>query len=78
MKPKRMELRVDELVLEGVDPRDRDRVLAAIERELVHRLGRGEFPRTSRAAIVGERPRDSNPADLGAHVARVIAKGGER
>ncbi len=78
MKPRRIEMRIDELLLEGVDPRDRGRVLASLERELARRMARGELPHASQAAIVGERSNDSNPADLGAHVARVIAKGGER
>ena len=78
MRPRRIELHLDELVLEGIDPRDRDRVVASLERELSEHLARGEHPRASRRSLVAQRPGELPPAELGAHVARAIAKGGQR
>jgi hypothetical protein len=78
MRPRRIEMYLPELVLEGVDARDRDRVVAALERELTRHVARGEHPRASRDTVVAERPAGLGPAELGAHVARAIAKGGER
>ena len=78
MRPRRIELHLPELVLEGVDARDRDRVVAALERELSRHLARGEHPRVSRDTVTAERPAGLGPAELGAHVARTIAKGGDR
>jgi len=78
MRPRRIELYMPELVLEGVDPQDRDQVIASLERELAGHLARGEHPRASRAAVTDERPAGLGPTELGAHVARTIAKGGER
>lgn len=73
MRPRRIELHLGELVLEGIDPAERDVVIAALERELSLQLARGEHPRTSRASVEAERPADLGPAELGAHVARTIA-----
>ena len=77
MKPRRIDLYLDRLVLEGVAPEHRSRVVASLERELLRRLGRGELPRGSRAGIASERPGEHAPERLGAEVARAITKGGE-
>lgn len=77
MRPRRIELYLDKLVLEGVAPGQRQRVIASLERELARRLGQGELPRGSRARVVGQGPREGAPEALGAEVARTITKGGE-
>ena len=78
MRPRRIELHLQELVLEGIEAEDRDRVIAALEQQLSHHLARGEHPRASRASLVSERLAGLGPAELGAHVAGTIAKGGEQ
>lgn len=78
----RVDLRIGELVLEGVSPSDRARVIAALERELASQVAAGQIPRRSQATIVGERPASESPAELGRGVARSIVgpgvKGGRR
>jgi hypothetical protein len=78
MRPRRFEVQLRELVLEGVDDRDRDRVLASLRDELARRLVRGEHPRASATSVVAEEPAAPGPVELGVHVARTIAKGGPR
>jgi hypothetical protein len=76
-KPRSIDLRVRELVLDGVDPRERNRLLASLERELAGTLARGEYPRESRAHVVANAPNEPNSAALGGHIGRTIAKGGQ-
>jgi hypothetical protein len=76
MKPGRVELQIDELVLEGIDPRDRGLVIAALEQELARRLTRGERPQGSQDAVVSEPAAGPSPAELGVHAARAITGGG--
>jgi hypothetical protein len=70
-------LRIEQLVLEGVAPGDRERVADALRRELgalFDRVRPGEWPRTSiRVATVdGGVVRSSEAAGLGAGVARAV------
>lgn len=78
MKPRRIELYLDQLVLEGIAPGDRPRVIASLERELARRLGQGELPRGSQARVVAESSGERAPEALGRQLARTITKGGER
>jgi hypothetical protein len=66
-----IELHIDELVVRGVPPRDRERFLAALERELARLLdGRGTVSgRTARSK------RQSGDDDLAAQVAQDIYQG---
>lgn len=76
-RPRRIELRIDELVLEGVSASERARVLASLERTLGEQLAAGHHPTHSREAIVGERPASSDPATLGSSIATTITSGGK-
>lgn len=77
MRPRRIELHLDQIRLEGVPPEQRQRVIAALERELARRLQQGERPRGSRDRITADQTRERGPEALGAAVARAITKGGE-
>jgi hypothetical protein len=78
MTRRRIDLRIGELVLEGVAPSDRARLIATLERELAAGLADGRHPTRSRDAIVGERPVTANPSELGRGIARTIVGGGKR
>ncbi len=78
MRPQRIDLVIDELVLEDLDDDSCDRLVAALEVELTRRLTRGERPRESRAGFVDERPAGQSPAELGVHVAGALVRGGDR
>jgi hypothetical protein len=78
MRPRRIEVNLGELVLEGMDARERDRVIASLRRELAGHLARGVYPRASADSLVAEGPGEPGPERLGARVARTIAKGGKR
>ena len=71
MRPRRIELHLGQLVLEGIAPEQRRRVIASLEQELALRLRQGELPR-SRAQVVGPGPREGVPEALGAQLARTI------
>ena len=83
MKPSVIEVRIDELVLEGFSPADRLRIGAALERELSRLL---RSPGTAERLIAGgdrpvvaggtfaPQPR-STPVALGASVAQAVHAG---
>lgn len=77
-RPRRVDLRIGELVLEGVAPSDRARLIATLERELAAGLSDGRYPTSSRDAIVGERPATANPSELGRGIAHTITGGTKR
>ena len=75
----RLDLHIGELVLHGVDPGDRERLAADIERELVRLLDQGGLP----AALASggslhlegaalSLPAGSPPAELGAAIAHEV------
>jgi hypothetical protein len=73
-------VRIDELVLHGFDPRDRLAIGAAVERELARLLaGEGSSPRPAHADRVDagsfEVARDARPGAVGAEIARAIHGG---
>jgi hypothetical protein len=77
----KVELHIEELVLEGFDPRDRHRMRDAVERELARLLGEGSRPaarRFTRDAEVPELqasfavPVGSTLDQTGAQVARAV------
>lgn len=78
MKPQRIEVSLDEILLEGVAPHDRRRFVDALERELTRLLGQGAPPRDPRGPAIAEPTAAQGPDALGAHVARAITKGGAR
>ena len=85
--PPRVELRIDELVLEGVERADAPAVAAAVERELGRLLanrrdwGAGESRDRVDAGTI-EMPSRGSPEVLGARIARAVhggfANGGRR
>ena len=85
MKPSRIELDIEELVLIGFDPRDRYAIAEAMQRELMARLASdGLSPAWSGAD--GARVLDAGsvalparaaPAETGAAIARGISSGGK-
>lgn len=76
MKSRRIELHLDRIVLHGVPPGQRHRVIAALERELGQRLRRGERLPQSQERVRSEGAPAPAPEVLGAEVARAITKGG--
>ena len=78
--PRRIAIRIDELVLDGFAPGDRYRIGDAIERELTrlfteHDASAALAARTPTDAIDGGAfalPHDAGAAAIGAHVARAI------
>jgi hypothetical protein len=67
-----IELNIDELIVRGIPPRDRERFLAALKRELTRLLSEGGLA-SPRAGTRG-RPQ-SRDDDLAAQVARDIYQG---
>lgn len=83
MSAKNVEIRIDRLILEGVDPRHRSRIAAAMKRELTRLVtDRGVPPHWGQAAPSGRGvPRveiapGQAPARIGTIVARAIYRGG--
>jgi hypothetical protein len=84
--PRRLELRIEELVLHGFAPGDRYRIAEAMERELTHLLStQGMSPRFgSDGAVVRmddgsfEMAPDSRPDTVGVQVAQAIYREMER
>jgi hypothetical protein len=82
----RIELRIEELVLHGVDAADRHRIGDAVERELVRLLERGPLPPhlSTESAIdrieggLHRLPGRVSPAAVGAAAARAIHDGMRR
>ena len=83
MKPQRVELEIEELVLHGFAPGDRHRIAGAIERELARLLGEEGVPAAlSRAGSIEQldggtfeaKPR-AKPESTGARIARAIYGG---
>jgi len=83
MKPQRVELEIEELVLHGFAPGDRHRIAGAIERELARLLGEEGMPSAlSRARSIEQldggtfeaKPR-AKPESTGAQIARAIYGG---
>jgi hypothetical protein len=76
-----IELRIDELVLHGFDPRDRIAIAAAVERELASLLAArepaglrdGDAARLDAGSF--ELPHDAAPATMGAEIARAVGRG---
>lgn len=84
MSRKDVQIRIDRLILQGVDPRHRARIAAAIERELTRLVtDRGLPPHWQQAGASGRGvPRveispGQAPARIGATVARAIYRGGK-
>lgn len=83
LKPRAIEIRIDQLVLEGYSPADRLRIGAAVERELARMvreggLGAGLMAGGGRAAIDAgsfTRAPQATPAAVGADVARSVYAG---
>jgi hypothetical protein len=83
MKPKNIELHIEELVLDGFDHVDRHRIAGAIERELTslfaergipHSLSKGgEISRLDGGVF--EMAADSRPETIGAKVAQSVYGG---
>jgi len=74
-----IELKIGELVLEGLSPVDRERIGPAMERELSRLLflsgGRkwmGDLSRLSLGDLSVEVPHASKPEQIGTHIAREI------
>jgi hypothetical protein len=71
-----VEVRIDELALEGVGPLDRDRVAEAASREITRLLGeRGDWAGGAVAVDVGAaslEPRGGAPEDLGSAIGRAV------
>ena len=88
--PGGIELRIDELVLHGFEPRHRHAIATAVEQELVASLGARDpgFWRDGGAQRLDagsfELPHDPTPAVMGTQIARVLDRelgaplGGER
>jgi hypothetical protein len=77
MSDRTVEVRIDELALDGVSPVDRDRVADSVTRELERLLdgaaGRIDGPGTAVAINAGEvAPVGRDPDALGAAIARAI------
>ena len=83
MKPKNIELNIEELVLHGFSPGDRYRIGEAVERELVRLIGENEVPQSlvqgGEIANVNGSAFDvapgSRPEVIGAQVARAVYGG---
>ena len=75
------DVRIDELVLHGFDPRQRVAIGAAVERELAALLRSGDARGAARAGSSSVDagsfavPHDAPPAVVGAHIARAVAGG---
>ncbi len=79
MKPAHIRLHIDELVLEGFEPGDRDRIAAAVEDELGRLLTEGVteggLPGPSRDVVDGGQfsvPSAARPEAVGEQVARTL------
>lgn len=77
-----VEIRVDRLILQGIDPRHRSRIAKAIERELTRLvMDKGTPPHWEQAGVSVRRvPRvavssGQPPARIGATVAKAIYRG---
>jgi hypothetical protein len=85
-QPPRVELRIDELVLHGVDPADRHRIGDAVERELTRLLARRPLSPTLAAGgdidriegVSRRLARRSSADTVGAAAARAIHEGMSR
>ena len=84
MSSKQIEIEIDHLVLQGIDPRHRARIADTVQRELARLIARGGVPPhwahgganvagMSRIAVDPTHP----PARIGASVARAIYRGGK-
>ena len=76
---RRIDLHIEELVLEGVAPHDRFRVVAALRSELARRVLDGGLPgnltRLSGGDLVGSPPLRLSPQQGPAAVGRAVAGG---
>ena len=83
MRPRTIEVRIGELVLEGFSPADRLRIGTALEGELARLLRQGGLPGTLAGATEREavdagsfaRSPHATPADQGRAVARCVYAG---
>ncbi len=83
MRPKNIELHIEELVLHGFAQGDRYRIAEAVERELVQLFAERGVPRSlSKGGEIErmdggvfEMARSSKPEGIGAHVARAVYGG---
>ena len=83
MKPRNIELNVEELVLHGFSPGDRYRIGEVVERELVHMIAERDLP--SSLADGGkidhldggafEAAQGSRPEEIGLQVAQAVYRG---
>jgi hypothetical protein len=86
MKPRAIEVRIGELVLEGFAPADRLRIGAAVERELARLVGEGGLGDSvmgggAREAVDAgsfTRAAQATPAAVGGDVARSVYAGLKR
>jgi hypothetical protein len=84
MSSKRVEIEIDHLVLQGIDPRHRARIAETVRRELAQLIATGGMPpgwAHGEAGVHGipriEVNPTHSPARIGASVARAIYRGGK-
>lgn len=83
MRPAQVEVHVEELVVDGADPRDRYRIGDAFQNELARLVGSGPLPealvhdaaveRADGGAIGAQQP--LGPGQLGVRAARAVYRG---
>jgi hypothetical protein len=81
MRPPNVALRIDELVLHGFAPGDRQRIAAAVQREMTRLVAAGGVPQAwtaSPPALRGQplaAPHGAGPHAIGAAIARSVYGG---
>ncbi len=84
MSSKQIDIEIDHLVLQGIDPRHRARIAESVQRELAQLVARSGMPPHWMHGAPGalgmpriQVDRGQSPARIGASVARAIYRGGK-